>query len=124
MTLRQFACFGAWLLSATLVLACNPAPPSQAGEDFIVDRTGERWPLDQAVTLGFKPSRFQYGIGRTAFTPLGPGDLRKPPVKADPELRVVGFTHGGQAVAGSVASLTRHETANLTVGGLPVTLAY
>lgn len=124
MALRTIASLGVWLLLATLILACNPAPPRQTGEAFIVDRTGERWPLDQAVTLGFKPKRFQYGIGRTAFTPLGPGDVQKPPAKADPALRVVGFIHGGQAVAGSVAALSRHETANLMVGGHPVTLAY
>jgi hypothetical protein len=122
---RTLLSFSAWLLMAALFLACVSAPsPRQVGEAFIVDRKGERWPLDQAATLGFEPRRFQFGIGRTAFTPLGPGDVQKPPAAADPEMRVVGFMSGGEAVAGSVASLSRHETANLMIGGSPVTLAY
>ena len=37
---------------------------------YIEDHTGERWDVTQAKSIGFKPERFQYGIGRNAFTPL------------------------------------------------------
>ena len=37
---------------------------------FIEDQTGERWDVTQAKSIGFKPEGFQYGIGKTAFTPL------------------------------------------------------
>ena len=42
----------------------------EKGETYIVDRTGERWNVTQAKSLGFRPERFQYGIGRNAFIPL------------------------------------------------------
>ena len=37
---------------------------------YIEDQTGERWDVTQAKSIGFKPEGFQYGIGKTAFTPL------------------------------------------------------
>jgi hypothetical protein len=45
------------------------------GKTYIVDRHGERWDITQAVSIGFKPHRFQHGIGRHAFTPLDDSDF-------------------------------------------------
>ena len=42
----------------------------EADKIYIVDQTGERWNVTQAKSIGFDPRRFQYGIGREAFTPL------------------------------------------------------
>ncbi|MBW2194925.1 MAG: hypothetical protein JRF37_04945, partial [Deltaproteobacteria bacterium] len=42
----------------------------EADKIYIVDQTGERWDVTQAKSIGFDPHRFQYGIGREAFTPL------------------------------------------------------
>jgi len=39
-----------------------------ADKIYIVDQTGERWDVTQAKSIGFDPQRFQYGIGREAFT--------------------------------------------------------
>jgi hypothetical protein len=44
-----------------------------AGEEvqiIIVNRTGERWDISQAVSIGFDPKKFEFGIGRHAFHPL------------------------------------------------------
>lgn len=42
---------------------------------YIQDRTGQRWEVSQAQTLGFKPNKFQYGIGKNAFKPLQDKDF-------------------------------------------------
>ncbi len=47
-----------------------------------MDRTGERWDITQAVSMGFDPDRFEFGIGRNAFYPLDENDviLQKTPI--------------------------------------------
>jgi hypothetical protein len=46
------------------------------GEDvFLVDRTGEQWKITQAVSIGFHPRGFQFGIGRDAIRPLDASSL-------------------------------------------------
>ncbi len=40
------------------------------GKIYIVDLRAHKWDITQAVTLGFKPKKIQYGIGRNAFTHL------------------------------------------------------
>ena len=42
---------------------------------YIVDRTGEKWDITQAVSIGFDPSGFQFGIGRDAIRPLDESSL-------------------------------------------------
>jgi hypothetical protein len=34
---------------------------------YIYDRIGEEWDVSEAEKLGFKPDKFQYGIGRNAL---------------------------------------------------------
>ena len=36
----------------------------EKGKTYIVDWHGERWDISRAMTIGFKPHRFQHGIGR------------------------------------------------------------
>ena len=49
----------------------------EKGKTYIVDWHGERWEIDQAMSIGFKPHRFQHGIGRNAFTPLDDSSFSK-----------------------------------------------
>jgi hypothetical protein len=58
------------LLGLILVIALSQAFSKvieEKGKIYIVDRHGERWDVTQAVSIGFKPHRFQHGIGRNAF---------------------------------------------------------
>jgi hypothetical protein len=116
-----------------LLLAAGAAPtaveamstrPSEIGEASITDRTGETWDLSQAVTEGFDPEKFRHGLGRDAFKPLDESRVSKRTADVPEGLRVIGLEIEGHAVAASVPLLTRHETANITVGGRPVTVAY
>ncbi len=91
---------------------------------YIVDRTGERWEITQAVTLGFRPEGFQYGLGRHAFTPLDATFLRNPPVQVRGHLRVLGIAEAGEAQAYAIARLVGHEIANSRIGSRPIAVAY
>ena len=91
---------------------------------YIKDRTGETWDVTQARSLGFKPEKFQYGIGRFAFTPLDESGVKARPEHLKGHHRVIGFRHNGESHAFSVDRLRYHELANIQVGGLPVTAGY
>ena len=91
---------------------------------YIVDRTGEKWDITQAVSIGFRPEDFEYGLGRNAFTPL---DDRHVSDRSDDVLastRVIGITEGGQAAAYSIPKLSSHEIANSRIGSKPVAVGY
>jgi hypothetical protein len=109
-----------------LVLAaqCYSFVVEEKGRTYIVDRPGERWDVTQAVTLGFKPERFQYGIGRDAFTPLDESYLRDDPGLGYSNLRVIGVTEGDEAHAYSVQRLVRHEIANSRIGQRHIAVGY
>jgi hypothetical protein len=91
---------------------------------YILDRTGERWDISQAESIGFKPGKFQYGIGRDAFTPLDDSDLEPAETSTPANLRVIGVAAGSDAQAYSVSRLSRHETANTTLNAKPIVVAY
>ncbi len=122
-----------WLLAILLglVVFCPeaesaPRPPViiEGGKTFIVDRTGERWDITQARSLGFQPEHFEFGLGRNAFTPLDDSLLGKPPAAVPPDLRVIGVAEGSQARAYSIPRLSRHEIANSSIGDKPIAVAY
>ena len=94
------------------------------GKTFIVDRTGERWDITQAVALGFHPRGFEYGLGRHAFMPLDDSRLRTPPAGVRHNLRVLGIKDGTEAQAYSVPRLMGHEIANSRIGGKAIAVAY
>ncbi|MFW5791894.1 MAG: hypothetical protein ACOCVU_04470 [Desulfohalobiaceae bacterium] len=115
------------ILATTLCAGAGEAMskrPQEGANASITDRTGETWDLSQAVTKGFEPQKFQHGIGRHAFTPLDQSRLTDRPEEVPHNLRVIGLAIQGQAVAVSVPLLSRHEIANLVVGGRPVAVAY
>jgi len=94
------------------------------GKSYIVDRTGARWDVTQAESIGFKPERFQYGLGKDAFTPLDDRGMNDAPDTVSPDLRVIGIRKGEEARAYSVPRLKRHEVANSRIGGEPIAAAY
>lgn len=91
---------------------------------FIVDRTGERWDVTQAASIGFDPHGFQFGIGRNAIRPLDESHLQDNPVVLDPGERVIGVENASEAHAYVIRKLTRHEIANTRIGDQPIAAAY
>lgn len=91
---------------------------------FIVDRTGERWDITQAVSIGFDPYKFEFGIGRHAFRPLDDSDWDSGSGQTPSNLRVIGIAGEGDAHAYAVKRLRYHETANTFLGADPVVAGY
>lgn len=91
---------------------------------FIVDSTGEKWDVTQAESIGFKPGKFQYGIGRYAFTTLDDSHLQSDTSSIPKNLRVIGVAAGDEAQAYSVSKLSRHETANTILNSKPILVGY
>ncbi len=91
---------------------------------YIVDRTGERWDITQAKSIGFRPEQFQYGIGRIAFTPLDDSQLSDDIFAVSKNLRIIGIAEGTEAQAYSIPKLGRHEIANTKIGSKPIGVGY
>jgi hypothetical protein len=91
---------------------------------FIVDRTGEKWDVAQAVALGFDPQGFQFGIGRDSIQPLDESNLDDKTSMLESKARVIGVENGPDAHAYVVRKLTRHEIANTHLGEVPIAAAY
>lgn len=96
----------------------------ERGKVFIVDRTGVKWDVTQAKTLGFRPGKFQYGLGKTAFTPLDDSHIKQQPDVLDADSRIIGIKNDGEAHAYSVSRLRSHEIANTHIGQRPIAAAY
>ena len=107
--------------NATVIKA---APDGGDGLVFIVDQRGERWEITQAVSLGFDPDGFEFGIGRNAIVPFGDEDLNTTPAKIDDKERVIGISSGNEAHAYSIQRLNLHEVANTTLDGVAIAAAY
>ncbi len=91
---------------------------------YIVDRTGYKWDVTQAETLGFKAERFQYGIGKNAFTPLDDTYLSDDSTNVSKNLRVIGVEDGSHFQAYSVSRLSYHEISNSNLGSEPIAVGY
>jgi hypothetical protein len=94
------------------------------GKTYIVDRTGGRWDVTQAASIGFDPERFQYGLGKDAFTPMDDRFLSDGHADVPSHLRVIGIAEGSEAKAYSVPTLRGHEIANSKIGERPIAAAY
>ena len=94
------------------------------GKAYIVDQRGEKWDVSQAESIGFKPERFQYGIGRDSFTPLDDSSLTDDTESVPEDLRVIGVEEGSEAKAYSVPRLKWHEIANSNLGSEPIAVGY
>lgn len=103
---------------------CNGQVVQENQKTFLIDRTGERWDISQAVSLGFDPDDFEFGLGRNAFTPLNDA-MMTPGKDVRHSTRVLGIASGDQeAKAYSVNKLSGHEIANSSIGKNPVAAAY
>jgi hypothetical protein len=96
----------------------------EAEKIYIVDRTGERWDVTQAVSLGFDPDGFEFGLGRNAFTPLDDSLLTSDTTDVSKNMRVIGVTDGSSAKAYTIGRLLGHEISNSTIGSEPVAVTY
>ena len=90
---------------------------------FIQDRTGVQWDVTQARSIGFKPEKFQYGIGKYAFSPLDDRHL-KDTIPSYRNPRVIGISEGDESQAYAVPKLRHHEIANTHLADKPVTVGY
>ena len=117
--LLSFSLFGfmAAELDAALVIR-------KGKKTYIEDQDGERWDVTQAKSLGFKPERFQYGIGRNAFTPLDDSSLSADNSAVLRNPRVIGIADGTEARAYAIPKLRYHEIANTRIGTKPVAAGY
>jgi hypothetical protein len=103
--------------------AFSPALEEE-GKIYIVDRTGHKWDITQAVSLGFKPEKFQYGLGKDAFTPLDDTFLAENSGNVRENLRVIGVEEGIESRAYSVPRLSGHEISNSMLGIKPIAVGY
>lgn len=116
------------LLLILLYLATHETGSSVVLKDseriYIVDRTGERWDVTQAVSLGFDPDGFEFGLGKDAFTPLDDSLLTKDTSDVSNSMRVIGLTDGSSAQAYTIGRLWGHEVSNSNIGSDPVAVSY
>ena len=91
---------------------------------YIQDTHGEKWDVTQALSLGFNPHEFQFGIGRNAIRPVDDSGLTANTEDTPKHLRVIGVTDGKAAHGYSVQKLVRHEIANTTLGNIDIAAAY
>lgn len=91
---------------------------------YLVDRRGERWDITEAVSIGFQPERFNYGLGRNSFSPLSDMDLQDGSDSLPDHVRVLAIEDGSDARAYSIPKLSGHEIANSSIGGRPVAVGY
>ena len=115
---------GICLTLALLVPQAASAVFKEDGQTFLVDRTGERWDITQAVSIGFDPTHFEFGIGRHAFNPLDDADWEPGADPEGAEMRVIGVAGNGDAHAYSVNKLRYHETANTFLGSEAIVAGY
>ena len=94
------------------------------GNTYIEDQKGELWEVDQAKSIGFKPDKFQYGIGRNTIKPLDDSHLKNSPRSRFDNPRVIGVTEGNNAQAYSIKKLAAHEVANTEINKKSITAAY
>ena len=115
-------------LSAVVVFIvtvwASPSIIKEGKKVYIVDRHGEKWDVTEAKSLGFKPERFQYGMGRYAFTPLDDSLITNQTNHVYDGLRVIGVSDDTEARAYSVPKLWRHEIANTRLGTKPISVGY
>ncbi len=97
---------------------------TKGGKTYLVDRNNEEWDISQAVENGYDPKKFQYGIGRNAFTPLDDRSLSSDQGKAHKQSRVIGVKEKEGGKAFSVDRLRSHEIANSFRNDDPVAVAY
>ena len=121
---NQFAIF---ILFSVLFLVCTVSLAGviqQDGTTFIRDRTGEKWDITQAVSIGFNPNDFEFGLGRNAFSPLDDSLLQNATKSTSRGLRILGVPGVNESKAFSIIKLKGHEIANSYIDDTPIAAAY
>lgn len=116
-----------FLLFGLLLLACTVSFADvikKHGKTFIRDTKGEKWEITQAVSIGFSPYDFEFGLGRNAFTPLDDGKLRDATKNIPRKLRILGVSGETETKAFSIKKLRGHEVANSHIDDTPIAAAY
>ncbi len=119
--------FTIFLLFGLLFLACTVCFAEvikSHGKTFIRDRKGEKWEITQAVSIGFNPYDFEYGLGRNAFSPLDDSHLRDATKNIPRRLRILGVPGENETKAFSIKKLSGHEIANSHIDDTPIAAAY
>ena len=76
------------------------------------------------------PEKFNHGIGKDRIRAIDdpvfvdPGDKRLKRHRIDGKTPVIGYVHNGEAKAYPLDLMRRHELANDTIGGKPVTVGF
>ena len=94
------------------------------GKIYIKDRQGEKWEITQAVSIGFRPHNFQFGLGRNAFSALDDSHLSTAAKRTARRLRILGVQGKNESKAFSIKKLKGHEIANSYIGNTPIAAAY
>ena len=118
------ALWGACLILTFLTPHAAAGVLKEGGQTYLVDRTGERWDITQAVSIGFDPDHFEFGIGRHAFNPLDDNHWQSSSTQNGSRMRVIGVAGNGDAHAYSVNKLRYHETANTFLGSEAIVAGY
>lgn len=117
--------FWSTLIVCLCLFGFLPGNPVIAGDKVTIgDRQGETWDITQAVSLGFQPEHFNFGLGRGAIPPLGGSSIVEEPSDISDGLKVIGVSRSGRALAVSISTLASHEVANVELGGKPIAVAY
>ncbi|MEN8245389.1 MAG: hypothetical protein ABFS43_10870 [Thermodesulfobacteriota bacterium] len=112
------------LISLLFLNSAEARVKKEGGKIFIVDRTGEQWDITQAVSMGFDPYKFEFGIGRNAFEPLDEDDWQSGEGHDLSDMRIIGVVEDEEAHAYSVNRLRYHETANTFLGNEAIVAGY
>lgn len=119
-----------FIIALTLFIGCSRQSNTsshvvtEGDKTFIVDKTGYRWDVTQARSIGFNPDKFQYGIGKDAIQPLDDSGLIKADKDVPGSIRIIGVEEGTSAQAYSVQKLQSHEVVNSTLGSQPIAVGY
>lgn len=119
--------FAIFILFSVLFLVCTVSLAGviqKDGKTFIRDRTGEKWDITQAVSIGFNPNEFEFGLGRNAFSPLDDSLLQDATKSISRGLRILGVPGVNESKAFSITKLKGHEIANSYIGDTPIAAAY
>ncbi len=120
--------FSTLIIIIVLLVTTSPgitASVETTGDNiYIRDRTGERWDVTDAAKRGFRPDKFQYGIGKSAFTPLRNEDLTDKQLPKSSRARIIGINIGEDSHAYSIQRMRNHEIANTTIAGKPIAVGY
>ncbi len=121
---RKFTFFLLLSVMFLFISGCFAEVIKKDGKVFIRDRRGENWDITQAVSIGFDPDGFEFGLGRNAFTPLDDNNLQDSYKSTFGKLRVLGVPGEKETRAYSVNKLSRHEVANSYIDDQPIAAAY